>query len=94
MRHRPSTHLTDALILIPKDTAGGTYKARVERAVRWLWSRGIYPGPAAVSLRLHGHATRSINGRETSIRNRLMVELRIRRQRRYHMDPARCEELA
>lgn len=72
---------SDVVILIPLDKAGGVYYKRIERAVRWLWSRGIYPGPAAVSLRLHGHATRTINGKETAIRNRILFELGIPRQR-------------
>jgi len=85
---------SEVRVLIPKDHARGGYRARVERAVRWLWSRGIYPGPSAVSLRLHGYATRTLNGRETWVRNEMMVKLGIRRQRKYPIDPARFEELA
>lgn len=80
-RHRLGTE-PDAVLLIPQDFAGGTYRARIIRAVRWLWSRGIYPSPAAMSLRLHGHATRTINGKETAIRNKMMEELGITRQRK------------
>lgn len=72
----------EPVILIPRDTSGGTASARVARAVRWLWSRGIYPGPAAMGLRLHGRARRDLNGREVPIRNRVMQELGIARQRR------------
>jgi len=72
----------DAIIMIPLANKWGTYEQRVERAVRWLWSRGIYPGPAAVSMRLRGYAQRSINGKETKVRNRLMRELGIQRQRK------------
>lgn len=94
-RCRPSNE-PDALILIPKDRAGGSYPQRVRRAVRWLWSRGIYPGPDAVSLRMHGHtrSSHSLNGRETTIRNNMMVELGITRQRNYANDPARMTELS
>jgi hypothetical protein len=69
---------------IPRDVAGGSLEKRTARAVRWLWSRGIYPGPAAVSLRLHGktRANRCLNGVETRVRNRMLVELGIGRQRR------------
>lgn len=72
---------SDVRVYIPRDVAGGKREVRVERAVRWLWSHGLYPGPAAVSLRLHGHANRTINGVETKVRNRLMKELGIPRQR-------------
>jgi len=75
------SQLSDVIIYIPRDMAGGRREARIERAVRWLWSRGIYPGPSAVSLRLHGHANRTIDGFETIVRNRLMKELKIPRQR-------------
>lgn len=73
----------DALVLVPRDRRRtGTRLQRIERAVRWLWSRGIYPGPAALTLRLHGRARRDLNGIETKVRNRLLVELGIGRQRR------------
>ena len=36
-----------------------------------------------MALRLHGHANRTINGKETAWRNRAMLELGIKRQRRY-----------
>jgi hypothetical protein len=83
----------ELLVLIPHapHRRGEKRVRRIERAVRWLWSRGIYPGPAALSLRLHGRATRSINGVETSVRNRMLEELGIRRQRTYREDPARIE---
>jgi hypothetical protein len=77
----------DLVVFIPQDKRGGSRVKRIERAVRWLWSRGIYPGPAAVSLRLHGHATRTINGVETMARNRLLIELGISRQRRHALAP-------
>lgn len=71
----------DVLILVPRAANRGTREQRVWAACRWLWSRGIYPSPAAVSLRLHGRATRSINGFETRIRNRFLAEEGIPRQR-------------
>jgi hypothetical protein len=73
----------DVRIFIPRDTAGGTLEERVERAVRWLWSRGLYPGPSAVTMRLHGKARRDLNDRETKVRNRLLEQLKIGRQRNY-----------
>lgn len=78
----------DIVVFIPRDIKGGSYEARIKRAVRWLWSRGIYPGPTAVSLRLHGHTrpSRSLNGKETKIRNELLLELGISRQRKYKID--------
>lgn len=74
----------DADVAIPVDVGGGSLSKRTERAVRWLWSRGIYPGPAAVSLRLHGHVrpSRTLNGVETKVRNRILGELGVGRQRR------------
>lgn len=88
------TNAADVLIYIPRDTAGGKREDRVERAVRWLWSRGLYPGPSAVSLRLHGRATRTINGVETKVRNRLMQELGIPRQRKWTNPPWEFSVLA
>jgi len=80
----------DVEVAIPVDRAGGTLVARTSRAVRWLWSRGIYPGPAAVNLRLRGrtNSSRTLSGRETRTRNALLVELgipRLRRDRRFEL---------
>lgn len=72
----------EPVLQIPRDVAGGEREQRVARAVRWLWSRGIYPGPSAVTLRLHGRARRDLNGVEARVRNRLLGELGIGRQRR------------
>jgi hypothetical protein len=73
----------DAEIFIPRDGAPGTREQRIRRAVRWLWSRGIYPGPAALSLRLHGHTrgSRTLNGVETKLRNEMLESMNIGRQR-------------
>lgn len=84
----------EILVRIPRDTGGGSRAERADRAVRFLWSRGIYPGPAAMGLRLYGHPVRSLSGLETSVRNGVMVELRIPRQRRYDEDPARDPGIA
>lgn len=83
-RYVPKAWPGDIDVYIPIDTAGGTIQQRVERAVRFLWSRGIYPGPAAVCLRLRGNTrpSRTLNGAETKVRNRLLLELGIGRQRR------------
>lgn len=82
MRITCDDRMGDVRIWIAKDTKGGSYEARVRRAVRFLWSRGIYPGPAAMGVRLHGHSLSSLNGRETRWRNLEMRRLRIPRQRR------------
>lgn len=88
VRHKSAPVGKEPVIFIPAAPPGGSRRLRVEAAVRWLWSRGIYPGPAAMSLRLHGRATRTINGFETSVRNRMMKVLGISRQRHYRFDPA------
>lgn len=82
MRARAISGEREPIILIPCDRKRGTIERRVERAVRWLWSRGIYPSPTAVSLRLHGHPARNINGKESSARIVVMDELNIEPQRR------------
>lgn len=70
-------------ILVPMDRnrRGGVAK-RAERATRWLWSRGIYPCPSAVNMRMRGRVRDCLNGIETAARNRVMAELGIGRQRR------------
>lgn len=62
----------------------GTLAQRTERATRWLWNRGIYPGVAALTLRLHGHTRQCLNGVECKARRTVMQELGIplQRQRR------------
>lgn len=73
----------DAVIYIPRDrNRTGDVFARATRACRWLWSRGIYPGPAAVSTRMHGRGRRDLNDRETRARTATMARLRIPLQRR------------
>ena len=72
----------EPVICIPRDMAGGYRVQRARRAVLWLWSRGIYPGPAAIGMRLYGHISRSLSGVETAVRNQVMRELKIPRQRR------------
>jgi hypothetical protein len=57
-----------------------TVAVRAYYATRWLWSRGIYPGVAAVSLRMHGHV-RDLNDRETDGRRKAMQQLGIPFQR-------------
>lgn len=73
----------DVTVTIPvmSTSRRDSYLVRVERAVRWLWSRGIYPSPAAVGLRLYGRASRSLSGEVTAVRNRVMEELGIPPQR-------------
>lgn len=68
-------------IYIPQDHNRGSLRKRTIRATRWLWSRGIYPGPSAVTMRLHGRSRRDLNGVETKARNETMIALGITRQR-------------
>ena len=86
-RHKLS-HLGDVEIHIPQDTAGGARTVRIKRAVRWLWSRGVYPGPAAMGLRLHGRVRRDLNGVETKVRNEMLLIMNISRQRAASWLPA------
>ena len=70
-------------IIIPLDTnRSGDVAARVRRATRWLWSRGVYPSPSAVCMRMRGWTRDCLNGIETKARNEVMAELKITRQRR------------
>lgn len=76
------------LIIIPMDpNRKGSVAARARRATRWLWSRGIYPSPSAVNMRMRGRTRDCLNGVETSARNRVMAELGIPRQRRWSRAP-------
>jgi hypothetical protein len=59
-----------------------SYEQRVKRAVRWLWSKGLYPGVWAVGMRVHGTARRDLNDRECRWRREVMLELGIPLQRR------------
>lgn len=81
----------DVSVRIPQDpNQRGKVWQRVERAVRYLWSRGIYPSPTAVQMRLRGslRRTASLNGIETTTRNRMLKELGIGRQKLGgHHDP-------
>ena len=90
-RYQPGTH-SDVRVEIPRDVAGGTRQQRIQRAVRWLWSRGIYPGPAAMGLRLYGHRVRDLGGLETKVRNETLLLLGISRQRRDALGAAKKEE--
>lgn len=70
-------------IAIPVDpNRSGGVAARAERATRWCWSRGIYPSPSAVNMRMRGWTRDCLNGIETTARNKVMQELQITRQRR------------
>lgn len=83
-RHRHTSALNDAVILIPVDHGRSCKRVdRVFRACRWLWSRGIYPSPAALSLRLRGRATRTLNGFETKLRNAFLERHGIPHPRAY-----------
>jgi len=70
-------------IYIPLDRnrAGGVAR-RAARATRWLWSKGVYPSPSAVNMRMRGETRDCLNGIETKARNAVMLELGIQRQRR------------
>lgn len=69
-------------VLIPLDrNRFGGVASRVKRATRWLWSRGIYPSPSAVNVRMRGWTRDCLNGIETKARNSVMAELKITRQR-------------
>lgn len=69
-------------ILIPLDpNRSGGVAARAKRATRWLWSRGVYPSPSAVNMRMRGWTRDCLNGIETKARNAVMAELKITRQR-------------
>lgn len=83
-RHLPTNAATDAVIFIPVDRGRRCKRAdRVLRACRWLWSRGIYPSPAALSLRLRGRSTRTLNGFETRLRNTFLEAKGIPHPRSY-----------
>lgn len=70
------------LIGIPLDpNRRGSCADRAARATRWLWSRGIYPSPSAVNMRMRGWTRDCLNGVETKARNAVMAELGISRQR-------------
>lgn len=68
-------------ILIPLDLAGGSVEERTKRATRWLWSKGIYPSPSAVNMRMRGFTRDCLNGVETKVRNEVAKELGIPYQR-------------
>lgn len=71
------------LIFIPLDrNRSGSCADRAARATHWLWSRGIYPSPSAVNMRMRGATRDCLNGVETTARNAVMAELGIQRQRR------------
>lgn len=70
------------MIWIPIDPSNkGGVAARVERATRWLWSRGVFPSPSAVNVRMRGRTRDCLNGIETKARNGVMKDLGIPRQR-------------
>lgn len=74
--------LEEPAILIPLDkNRSGGCAGRAARATRWLWSRGIYPSPSAVNMRMRGWTRDCLNGVETKARNAVMAELGISRQR-------------
>jgi len=69
-------------ICIPLDpNRTGTVAQRAGRATRWLWSRGIYPSPSAVNMRMRGQPRDCLNGIETTARNEVVDQLGITRQR-------------
>lgn len=83
-RHHRSDQITDALILIPRAARRSeSRRERILRACRWCWSRGIFPSPAALSLRLRGRSTRTLNGFETRVRNEWLDEKKIPHPRAY-----------
>lgn len=83
VRHRRST-FSDVEIWIPVAARRReSRRERVLRACRWCWSRGIFPSPAALSLRLRGRATRCLNGFETKVRNEWLDEKKIPHPRAY-----------
>lgn len=59
-----------------------TAKLRFKRAVRRLWSRGIYPGPTALNRELHGHSSNNLGGCQPRWRRDVMRELGIPLQRK------------
>lgn len=84
IRHQASPGASDARILIPTATRRSeTRRERVLRACRWCWSRGIFPSPAALSLRLRGRSTRTLNGFETRVRNEFLDTAKIPHPRAY-----------
>lgn len=73
----------EPLIGIPLDpNRGGDLARRAERAARWLWSRGIYPSPSAVSMRMRGRTRDCLNDVETKARNAVLAELGVPYQRK------------
>lgn len=79
--HPSSDHRLAVMIPLDRNRGGGV-AARAQRATRWLWSRGIYPSPSAVCMRMRGWVRDNLNGVETKSRNEVMAELKITRQRR------------
>lgn len=73
----------DALILIPVDSnrTGGVAR-RCRRATIWLLSRGIYPSPSAVNMRMRGEVRDCLNGVETRERNAVLAERGVPKMRR------------
>lgn len=80
-----TTNDDDITVFIPKDNVPGKREERIRRAVKFLWSRGIYPGPAAMCLRLHGKIRRDLNSVEAKIRNEMLTLIKIPRQRSHKM---------
>ena len=83
VKRSPNPFSRQPMILVPLDpNRSGTVAQRTYRATRWLWSRGVYPSPSAVNCRMRGETRDCLNGIETKVRNMVMNEIGISRQRR------------
>ena len=77
-------------VFVPLDpNRTGTVARRAERATRYLWSRGIYPTPSAVNLRMRGRTRDCLNGIETKARNAVLEELKIPMLRKWNGSTSR-----
>lgn len=70
-------------IEIPLDpNRNGSVAQRTRRATLYLLSRGVYPTPSAVNMRMRGETRDCLNGIETKVRNAVLLERGIGRTRR------------
>lgn len=73
----------DVRIEIPIDpNRKGDLAERTRRATLWLISRGVYPTPSAVNMRMRGRTRDCLNGVETKARNAVLLERGLGRMRR------------